>query len=130
MSQAMLEHVNLTVSDADKTAQRLERLFGWRVRWQGASLGDGYSVHVGTPEQYVALYTHEGVEPGEGRSYDRVGALNHVAVVVRDLDEVEQRVLQEGLKPHHHADYEPGRRFYFRDQDNVEYEVVSYAAKK
>ncbi|HAI29601.1 MAG TPA: glyoxalase, partial [Thalassospira sp.] len=25
------------------------------------------------------------------------------------------------------ADYEPGRRFYFRDENDIEFEVVSYA---
>ncbi|HBR42432.1 MAG TPA: glyoxalase, partial [Sulfitobacter pontiacus] len=28
--------------------------------------------------------------------------------------------------PVNHADYEPGRRFYFRDHDGVEYELVQY----
>ena len=35
MSRAILEHINMTVTDPDKTAQMLSELFGWRVRWSG-----------------------------------------------------------------------------------------------
>ncbi|MEM6653029.1 MAG: VOC family protein, partial [Pseudomonadota bacterium] len=35
MSKAMLEHVNLTVTDPDKTAEMLCDLFDWRIRWAG-----------------------------------------------------------------------------------------------
>ena len=37
MSQAMLEHVNVTVTDPEKTAALLCELFDWRIRWQGPS---------------------------------------------------------------------------------------------
>jgi catechol 2,3-dioxygenase-like lactoylglutathione lyase family enzyme len=53
--------------------------------------------------------------------------LNHVGVVVEDLDATEAKVRAAGFAPHSHADYEPGRRFYFHDRDGIEFEVVSYA---
>ena len=53
--------------------------------------------------------------------------LNHVGVVVDDLDRVEERVVAAGLTPFSHGDYEPGRRFYFFDWNGIELEVVSYA---
>jgi len=59
-------------------------------------------------------------------SYDRIGGLNHIALVVEDLDDIEQRVIAGGFEPTNHGDYEPGRRFYFWDHDGVEYEIVSY----
>ena len=43
-----------------------------------------------------------------------------------DLDAVAKKVTDYGFKTTNHGDYEPGRRFYFHDHDNVEYEVVSY----
>jgi len=46
--------------------------------------------------------------------------------VVDDLDAVETRVKDAGFATHSHADYEPGRRFYFNDADNIEIEVVTY----
>ena len=52
--------------------------------------------------------------------------LNHVGVVVDDLEATEQAVIAAGLEPFNHGNYEPGRRFYFLDGDGVEYEVVSY----
>ena len=55
MSIAKFEHVNVTVSDPKKTASMLTRLFGWKVRWEGPSKYDGYTVHVGTDEDYLAL---------------------------------------------------------------------------
>ena len=124
---AFLEHVNLTVPDPEATAARLQRLFGWQTRWQGGSIYGGRSVHVGTSDQYLALYRGTGDLAAPGESYGTAGGLNHLAVVVDDLDAAEARVKAEGIETHSHADYEPGRRFYFRDPDGVEYEIVSYA---
>ncbi|MFZ5962968.1 VOC family protein [Thalassococcus sp. BH17M4-6] len=125
---ARLEHVNICVTDPKATAEVLGRLFGWRVRWEGAAMGDGYSVHVGDDRGYVALYRpgHE-MNAAEGK-YRRWASLNHIGVVVEDLDALEAAVRAEGLRTHSHADYEPGRRFYFDGPDEVEYEVVSYGA--
>ena len=124
---AFLEHINLTVPDPEATAARLQRLFGWQKRWQGGAIYGGRSVHVGTADQYLALYRWQGAQGGPADSYAMAGGLNHVAVVVDDLDATEARVRAEGIETHSHADYEPGRRFYFRDPDGVEYEIVSYA---
>jgi len=57
-----------------------------------------------------------------------LNGLNHIAILVDDLSSVERRVRKHGFKPHHHGDYEPGYRFYFNDDDGVEYEVVSYVS--
>ncbi|MHA3915239.1 VOC family protein [Halovulum sp. GXIMD14793] len=126
MLQAHLEHTNFTASDPLKTAAWMEEVFGWKIRWQGATLGGGYSVHVGTDIDYVAVYSpKEAPKPGAS-SYETVGGLNHIAVTVDDLDATERKVTAAGFEPHNHADYEPGRRFYFRDHDGVEFEVVQY----
>jgi len=45
---------------------------------------------------------------------------------VDDLDSVEAKVITHGLMPFNHGDYEPGRRFYFFDDNGIEFEVVSY----
>lgn len=128
---AFLEHVNLTVAEPEATAAMLGRLFGWQVRWQGGAIHGGRSVHVGTPGQaggqYLALYRGAGAQAAPADSYGMRAGLNHIAVVVDDLDATEARAAAEGFAPMNHADYEPGRRFYFRDGDGVEYEVVSYA---
>jgi catechol 2,3-dioxygenase-like lactoylglutathione lyase family enzyme len=127
MNSALLEHVNFTVSDPDTTAKLLCDLFGWRVRWAGESMLGGRTVHVGADDSYLALYS-PGETPGRnGSSYVTRGGLNHVGVMVDDLDAAEQRVLAAGFKTHNHGDYDPGRRFYFNDHDDIEYEVVNYS---
>lgn len=122
---ARLEHVNLTVSDADRTAALLMRLFGWRVRWSDPAMAGGRTVHVGTDEQYLALYTGAS-SSGPPLGWTKGKPFNHVAVTVDDLDAAERRVIEAGLTPINHGDYEPGRRFYFVDSDGIEFEIVSY----
>ena len=126
---AQLEHVNITVKDPKATAAMLSDLFGWHTRWEGKSMnGAGYTVHVGTGDTYLALYTgHDGQNvPSTDASYGTRGAMNHVAVVVDDLDAIEIKVKALGYEPHSHADYEPGTRFYFHEENGVEIEVVCY----
>lgn len=124
-----LEHVNVTVRDPDKTAALLCKLFDWQIRWQGSSLHGGRTLHVGTPDQYVAVYSMPKSRVSNIESYEQIGGLNHLGICVEDLDAMEQRVLSAGFKTFNHADYEPGRRFYFRDDDNIEFEVLSYAGE-
>lgn len=126
MGQSTLEHANITVSDIRKTAAYLDSVFGWKIRWEGGSIHNGRSAHVGGDKSYLALYQppkHEGVA---NNSYTNVGGLNHIGVVVDDLDATEERVKAAGFTTGNHADYEPGRRFYFDDHDGVEIEVVQY----
>ncbi len=122
-----LEHVNVTVRDPDKTAGMLCKLFDWQVRWEGSSIHGGRTIHVGTPDQYIAVYSMPDSRSSKQISYEQVGGLNHLGIQVTNLDATEQRVLTAGFKTFSHADYEPGRRFYFRDHDNIEFEILSYA---
>lgn len=121
-----LEHLNISVTNPQKTAALLQQLFDWKIRWQGPSLLGGYTVHVGGEHDYLALYAEEGSNTKLNKKDRIAGGFNHVGVIVDDLDLVDQRVAEAGLAPHSHQDYEPGRRFYFTDEDGVEYEVVSY----
>ena len=123
MTSLRIEHVNLTVSDSDRAARLMERIFGWKIRWQGPARDGGRTVHVGSDDHYLALYT--GRDSGAA-DYPKGKPLNHVGVEVEDLDATERRVVEAGLIPFSHGDYEPGRRFYFHDQDGIEFEVVSY----
>lgn len=123
---AQLEHANITVRDPDATAAWLCDLFGWEVRWKGKALETGYTVHVGTGSSYLAIYNPRKDLKEAEISYGVVGGLNHVGIVVDDLDAIERKVDALGFKTHSHADYEPGRRFYFHDHDGIEFEMVEY----
>ena len=123
-----LEHTNFTVTDPDATAAWMCRVFGWHVRWSGPSKDEGRSVHVGSDDAYLALYAPASQTRAGPSSYVTTGGLNHVGVVVDDIEAAEKRVQAEGFTPHNHADYEPGRRFYFHDTDGIEFEIVQYDA--
>ncbi len=128
MTQSQLEHVNVTVSDPLQTATRMCALFDWEIRWQGAAINGGHTVHVGSKDTYLAVYSHGTPPKMQGNTYTSRGGLNHIGIVVDDLDQIEARVIKAGYTPHSHADYEPGKRFYFHDEDDIEFEVVSYEA--
>ncbi|NNE51969.1 MAG: VOC family protein [Sulfitobacter sp.] len=123
---AQLEHANYTVSDPARTAAWMEKLFGWHIRWQGDAMAGGHTIHVGTKDHYLALYTPGKPDQSTVANYTTVAGLNHIAVVVDDLEATEKAIKAHGFTTGNHADYEPGRRFYFHDDDGIEYEVVQY----
>lgn len=123
MPTGYLEHTNITVSDPDRLADLLKQLCGWHERWRGPSQMGGRTIHVGNAHDYLALYTHGEAVTGFAKGQP----MNHVGLVVDDLDAAEEVVKAAGLIPFSHSDYEPGRRFYFLDWDGIEFEMVSYA---
>jgi catechol 2,3-dioxygenase-like lactoylglutathione lyase family enzyme len=123
---AFLEHANFTVTDPKATAAWMCEIFGWHIRWEGEAKDNGYTVHVGADDSYLALYAPSGT-PNRGPStYTTIGGMNHIGVQVDDLEAVEMRVKAAGFIPTNHGDYEPGRRFYFDDSEGIEFEVVEY----
>ena len=117
-----LEHVNLTVSDPERLSLLLQQMLGWHERWRGPAISGGWTIHVGDEDDYLALYSDR--KP-HGRFIKGV-PFNHVGLLVKDLEAAERAVVEAGLEPFNHADYTPGRRFYFFDWDGIEFEVVSY----
>lgn len=130
MVSGRIEHANLTVTNPERSAKLFEEMLGWAERWRGKSQLGGDTIHVGEPQNgatYLALYTNEQVRADTARRYSKGQPLNHVGLLVDDLDAAEKVVASAGLKPFGHDDYEPGKRFYFFDWDGIEFEVVSYA---
>jgi glyoxylase I family protein len=126
MTQAFIEHVNITVGDPERTANMLHSLFGWEERWRGPAISGGWSIHVGSDSHYLAVYAEPGSD-GSPKAWQKSMPLNHLGIQVDDLDAVEAKVIAHGLTPFNHGDYEPGRRFYFFDENGIEYEIVSYS---
>lgn len=119
-----LEHVNLTVSDLDRSIAFYGDLLDLSVRWKGPIDEERLGAHVGDDHSYLALF--QAASPGTvDRDYDRPG-LNHFGFVVDDLDEARRRVEQLGATVHREANYEPGRRIYCLDPDGHEVELVQY----
>src|ERR1041384_3375081 len=123
MRTGFIQHVNIPVSQPERSANLLQELFGWHVRWQGPARDGGRVIHVGDEANYLAVSAEpaspERAWEGHGADHDvaKGALLNHVGIQVEDLDGVEQRVIAAGLVPFSHGDYDPGRRFYFMDWD-------------
>lgn len=123
MPTATLEHVNISVTDGERTADLIARLTGWYKRWEGPSLDNGRSIHLGDERAYLAIHTSPRIEGNFKKSVP----MNHIGIAVDDLGAAEALVTGAGLTPFNHGQYEPGpRSFYFFDWDGIEWEIVSY----
>lgn len=127
---AILEHVNVTVANPEKTAKTLCDVFGWKVRWKGPSKLGGFTVHVGDDAQYIALYTLQGQKSAKAGSREALAGLNHIGVEVDDLTAAEQRIIAAGYRTFYHGDFPeetPARaNFYFEDENGIEFEIAQY----
>ena len=56
------------------------------------------------------------------------GGLKHIGLCVANLATPESAINKMGLIAHSCADYESGRRFYFREDDGARLQIVSYNA--
>lgn len=133
MATGSLEHANLTVTQPERSSALLRNLLGWQERWRGKSKMGGDTIHIGEPANgasYIALYANDEVRAERERRYAKGEPLNHLGLLVDDLDAAQEVVAAAGLTPFGHGDYEPGRRFYFFDWDGIEFEVVSYAGAR
>mgnify|MGYP000247534290 CR=1 FL=1 len=123
MATAKLEHVNISVTDGERTAQLIAKLTGWHRRWEGPSLDNGRSIHLGDEQAYVAIHTSPRIKGGFVKSVP----MNHIGIAVDDLDTAETIVTEAGLEPFSHGTYDPGpSSFYFFDWDGIEWEIVCY----
>jgi hypothetical protein len=134
MKEATLEHANITASNPDATATLLCKLFDWQVRWSGEAMDNGYTVHVGGANSYLAIYTNDQVKASTTNDFATIKNLNHLGIMVDDLASTEAKVLAAGYKPHNHRDYqnqdsnsEPSSNFYFHIIDDLEIEVIHYS---
>ncbi len=119
-----LEHVNLTVSDLDRSIASYCDLLDFHVRWKGAIDVDRLGAHVGNDEVYLALFQATG--PGDVEHDYLKPGVNHFGFVVDDLEAKRARLGELGGSVHLEADYEPGHRIYFFDPDGHEVELVEY----
>ena len=119
-----LEHINMTVSDLDRSVEFYTRLLGLKVRWRGETSNGSPAAHVGDDRCYLALF--QATSPGKAVDDYSSPGLNHFGFVVDDLDAARQRVVELGAKVHAEMDYEPGRRAYLFAPDGIVVELVEY----
>lgn len=123
-TSARIEHVNITVSDLDRSIALFEDVFGWHVRIRAMHGVRGEFAHIGSEEDYIALWADGGDYSGQSKGKP----LNHVGLQVADLEAADAAVQRHGLETFSHGTYDPGpSSFYFFDWDGIEFEVVSYA---
>jgi len=129
MAQALIEHVNITVKDVDRSTRfLLSALPGWRVRGENRMEWYGKTItwrHVGDDTFYIALQGGGEGDPPDGSRHDT--GPKHVGLVVPSVDAVVQRLAVAGYPLHHWGAASPGRRnVYIDDPDSVQFEFVEY----
>lgn len=124
-----LEHLNLVVSDLDKSLAFYQAAFPhWSVR--GGDNGEWYGkkrqwLHFGDDYQYLSLNDN-----GEGINRDLTGhqiGLSHFAFVTSDIKGVVQRLADAGfIVDKGGAEDEFRDNVYYIDPDGYEVEFVQY----
>ena len=98
----LIEHINLTVTDLDRSIAFYCDLLDLHVRWKGPIDDSRLGAHVGDDRCYLALFqaTRDGAVEHD---YLRPG-VNHFGFVVDDLDDARRRVAELGATVHLEAD--------------------------
>ena len=121
-----IEHANITVRDMEKAVKFITTaLPEFHVRGRDRSERHAW-LHVGTDETYIALTHSPDAERGKRVAYRDLG-INHVGIVVEDVDAVVARLQAAGYR----QDTEPEvsrwrKRFYFLDDDHLQWEFIQY----
>jgi len=124
-----LEHVNLVVSDIEKTLKFYQAAFPhWSVRGGGPGEWHGKPrnwVHFGDDYQYLT-FNDDGVGENRDLTGHQVG-LAHFAYVTSDLSGVIQRLAQAGFAVDKEGAKDKYRsNVYFIDPSGYEVEFVQY----
>lgn len=128
---AYVEHVQIVVSDLEKAERFYTTVFDWRVRGRGREVAADRSydwIHVGTDESYIAFRTpYEGVPFDEShRGYKG----NHIGIVVEAAESVLSRLAALGCMVRPAAPHPFRARYYVRDFDDNEIEIVIYFSER
>lgn len=123
--QAYVEHANITVSNIDDAIQFIQTAIPeFKVRHRGET--QYRWCHIGTDNSYIALQEMVAREQTDRAPYLDVG-INHIGLVVNDVDQVKQRLLSGGYQQNDIGEENPYRkRIYFYDRSGVEWEFIQY----
>ncbi|WP_241836728.1 VOC family protein [Salinivibrio sp. IB574] len=129
-----IEHVNITVVDMDAALAFLAvAVPDFKIR-QDAQSPKGYRwVHVGNEHCYFALQEpNPSSEPSiQPRSAYKSQGVNHIGLIIDDIDTIRERLLEKGYQPNGSMAHETHRkRMYFYDKAGFEWELVAYSSDK
>jgi len=127
----MIEHVNITVPDIDEAIRFILIVApDFKVRRDEVAR-EGYRwVHIANDDYYFALQEpHPGAEPQQPRAPYRNFGMNHIALVVDNVDDVESELIAAGYQRSIDTPIEKFRkRRYFFDRFGFEWELVEYSS--
>jgi hypothetical protein len=128
-----MEHANITVDNIADTKRFLMTAFPhFKVRGgQKTDHGDWQKewIHLGTDEIYIAL-EEVTLEPTGSRTRHEDPGINHIGIVVDDIDELATRLKDYQVGEMMVEGDGPGRkRFYVHDGAGCEWEFIQYLTK-
>jgi catechol 2,3-dioxygenase-like lactoylglutathione lyase family enzyme len=128
-----IEHVNITVPDIDAAIGFLKIIApDFDVRKDNKSSGSYRWVHIGNERYYFALQeAHLDAAPQKQlQAYKNYG-INHVALIVSNIQEIEEKLIGNGYQRGIETPIEKFRkRAYYFDKAGFEWELVEYLSEQ
>ncbi len=128
-----IEHANITVPDIDVAIRFLKIVApDFFVRKDVKKDGEYRWAHIGNDHFYIALQEpHLAKSPTVGSvAYENSG-VNHIALIVSNLDKIEQQLMREGYQKSIDTPIEKYRkRLYYYDTEGFEWELIEYFSDK
>ncbi|WLQ11702.1 VOC family protein [Hahella aquimaris] len=125
-----LEHANITVESIEKSTEFLQAAFpDFVLRGEGNLMNqNGRWAHVGNDRFYFALQQCDNHLSDVSTRYINDG-INHIGMVVEDLDGVTGRLQQRGYDGYETESNPFRRRAYYFDPNGIEWEFVQYLSE-
>lgn len=127
-----IEHVNITVPDIDEAIRFLKIVAPDFVVRKDQKPSNSYRwAHVGNDAYYFALQEpHLDADPKKQLQSYRNYGINHVALVVPNIQEIEKKLLKNGYRRGIETPVEKHRkRGYYYDNAGFEWELVEYLSE-
>lgn len=128
-----IEHANITVPDIDEAIRFIKIIAPDFVVRKDCSPEESYRwVHIGNDEYYFALQeAHLDANPTYPRMAYKNFGVNHISIVVDDLDKIESKLVEAGYKRSIETPKESyRRRLYFYDDMGFEWELIEYSSNE
>lgn len=129
MNLTSIEHANITVPDIDVAFKFLKIIApDFVIRKDQKRDGSYRWAHIGNDHFYIALQEpHLQKESTVGSTAYENSGVNHLALIVSDLDRIEKNLIAAGYEKSIDTPVEKFRkRIYYYDNEGFEWELVEY----